>query len=212
MDNKNEDTIVRQIEKSLSNNINENLFLTGRVLETQKEGKNSQTAYRNINNNQNGEPKELQSAPDYPLVSNDYISNSPVSISRAEYIRQAREACLRQMSNSQIYCNPYNSDYVEGEAIDTEHLKPKKERALRLFHEDTRESAYTREENTPQEVAAFRALIIRTVCAIVLFLLIFVVDKFDIVIGNITPEQIREYVTGNDSLQELEDIIVTWLK
>jgi hypothetical protein len=83
---------------------------------------------------------------------------------------------------------------------------------MRLFHDGFQESASAKEENTPQEIAAFRALIIRTVCAIVLFLFIFVVDKFEISIGKITPGKIQEYVTGNDSLQELEDIIVTWIK
>ena len=36
MDTKNEDTMVRQIEKNLSNHIDENLFLSGRVIENKK--------------------------------------------------------------------------------------------------------------------------------------------------------------------------------
>lgn len=212
MDTKNEDTIVRQIEKNLSNNINENLFLTGRVPDLQKETAKVYQQPKKNSYDVNGETKDISLEPDYPLVSNDYISNSPISISRAEYIRQAREACLRQMSDAQAYCRPYDSNYMEAEPSGNEAQALKKDRALTLFHKDTQKADYGREENSPQEIAAFRALIIRTVCAIVLFLFLFIIDRFDISIGKITPDTIQEYVTGKDTFIELEDKIVTWLK
>ncbi len=206
MDIKSEDTMVRQIEKNLSNNINENLNLTGRVLYNNKLHSKNNSEYPT-----NQETKELTEQPDYPLVSSDYISNNPMSLSRAEYIRQARESCLRQLSNQQLYCRPYDSNYVEAELPVSEQLNHKKARALRLFHDGMHDEAPAREQNSPQEIAAFRALIIRTVCAIVLFLFVFIIDKFEIEVGKITPDLIQEYVTGNDTFQDLEDIVVTWL-
>lgn len=212
MDTKNEDTIVRQIEKNLSNNINENLFLTGRIPELPKETEKHTHLQRKNSSDPMGEPEDNPSDSAYPLVSNDYISNSPISISRAEYIRQAREACLRQMSSAQSYCRPYDSNYIEGEPTVSDTQGVKKDRSRRLFRGDLQESYYRPEENSPQEIAAFRALIIRTVCAIVIFLFLFVVDKFDITIGKVTPGTIQEYVTGKDTLGNLEDLVVTWLK
>jgi hypothetical protein len=43
-------------------------------------------------------------------------------------------------------------------------------------------------------------------------LTIFILDKFKITIGMLTPDVVKEYVTGNDTLQEIENILVTWLK
>ena len=90
MDNKNEDTLVRQIEENLSNQINEN----------------------------------------YPLFTNDYINNTPITLSRAEYIRQAREACLRQLSNAQVYSRPYDVNYMDTETLNPEQNTNKKQKNL----------------------------------------------------------------------------------
>jgi len=160
---------------------------------------------KNLTKHMNENQEEL------PLVSNECISNTPITISRAEYIRQAREACLRQMSDSQVYCRPYDSNYIE--AVDTSLSQPngKKNHPLRLFGEGI-ESYARKEEGSAQEIAAFRALIIRTVCAIVLFLLVFLIDKFDLVLGKVTPELIQAYITGNDTLQELENFVVALIK
>jgi hypothetical protein len=68
------------------------------------------------------------------------------------------------------------------------------------------------EEDLPKEIASYRALIIRTVCAILIFLLIFAFDRFDLAIGQFTSESVREYVTSNDTLKKLEELVVTWLK
>lgn len=208
MDTKNEDTMVRQIEQNLSNNINDNLFLTGRVVKTNRLPMKEEASFE-----LDGDTKKLDSlSPDYPLVSYDYINTVPSTVSRAEYIRQAREACLRQLSSAQLYSRPYDVNYMETTAQQPEQLEHKKAKVWKLFHDDAIEDNRQAEENSPQEIAAFRALIIRTVCAIVLFLAVFLIDKFDFKIGNMTPTMIKEYVTGNDTLQELEDIIVTWLK
>lgn len=189
MDTKNEDTMVRQIEKNLSNNINDNLFITGRIFDQ--------------------EPSNQE----YPLVSTEHLDKTVPTISRAEYIRQAREACLRQLSSSQVYSKPYDVNYMLPETIESEpQQNSKKAKVWDIFKEGDRTAEITGDVDSPQEIASFRSLIIRTICAIVLFISIFIIDKFNLKIGDLTGNTIQEYVTGNDSLQSLEDIVVTWLK
>jgi hypothetical protein len=201
-----EDTMVRQIEKSLSNNINENLFLTGRVYENNKPPVNSNTIYE-IDNQSLTDTNNLEYAP----VNYGYINDNP-ALSRAEYIRQAREACLRQLSATQVYSRPYEVNYPDMEAQNSDQLTHKKAKAFRLFQSGTELNNTTAEENTPQEIASYRSLIIRTVCAVVIFLSIFIIDKFELKIGGLTHHIIQQYVTGNDALQQLENILVAWLK
>lgn len=183
MDKKNEDKMVQQIEKNLSNHINETL---------------------------NTPAKEQ------PIISFDY--SNPISISRAEYIRQAREACLRQLSEVQSTARAYDSYYLEPLSVNTVEPETGQVRHKGLFGDGFSYAGNKAvdiemdEELVRKEQAAFRFLIIRMVCAIVLFLAIFVVDKFDIEIGAFTPNKIEEYVTGKNNLKELEDIVVIWLK
>lgn len=183
MEKKIEDKMVHQIEKNLSNHIDETL----------------------------NTPVQEQ-----PIISFDY--SNPISISRAEYIRQAREACLRQLSEVQSTARAYDSYYLEPLSVNTAAPEAGQLRHTGLFRDGY---GYTEnkavdieldEEVARREQAAFRFLIIRMVCAIVLFLTIFVLDKFDINIGAFTPDKIQEYVTGKDNLKELEEILVTWLK
>lgn len=204
MDIKNEDKIVRQIEKSLSNNLNENLFLTGNVFGNTNMSEKSYNPSLVV---EDGTAK--LDNPEYPLVSNERLYDPQVSISRAEYIRQAREACLRQLSNTQVYSRAYDVNYMEAEADDTQ-LSNKKEKAWKLFSETTQTEAS--DEASPGEIAAFRSLIIRTICALVIFLFVFTIDKLELNIGKLSHTMIREYVTGKDTLEILENILVTWLK
>lgn len=208
MDNNSEDKIVKQIEKSLSNNINENLFLSGRSYENERplmKGNNALVPAE--------EPKRFETEKEeYPLYSYDYISDSQSTMTRAEYIRQAREACLRQLSNTQIYSRPYDVNYMEAEAPPSEPVVSKKAKAWKLFQEETIPSNLSKGEDTPQEIASFRGLIIRTICAIVLFVSVFIFDKLEMSIGKFSPQIIQAYITGNDSLQQLENFFVAWLK
>ncbi|MDF2943834.1 MAG: putative rane protein [Herbinix sp.] len=209
MDSKVEDKMVRQIEKNLSNNINENLFLTGRIFE--KDTKVNQTS---IAESPNSMSHTTETPMDYSANSYEYSNqNQPQSIlSRAEYIRQARESCLRQLSAMSAGSSTYNTIYPDADPLNEDILGRKKPKVAKQFHEETIVEGEYREVNTPQEIAAFRFLIIRMVCAIVLFLTIFLFDKFDFKVGTFTSEVIQEYVTGNDSMQDLENMLVTWLK
>lgn len=183
MDKKVEDNMVQQIEKNLSSHIDETLMI----------------------------PSKEQ-----PIVSFDY--SNPISISRAEYIRQAREACLRQLSEVQSTARTYDSYYLEPISANTGATEAGQVRHKGLFRDgygyagNKAVDIELDEELARKEQAAFRFLIIRMVCAVVLFLTIFAFDKLNIKIGAFTPDKIQEYVTGKDNLKELEEILVTWLK
>lgn len=183
MDKKVEDNMVQQIEKNLSNHIDETLLI----------------------------PSKEQ-----PIISFDY--SNPISISRAEYIRQAREACLRQLSEVQSTARAYDSYYLEPLSANTVAPEAGQARHKGLFRDgfgyvgNKAVDIELEEELTGKEQAAFRFLIIRMVCAIVLFLMIFAFDKLNVKIGAFTPDKIQEYVTGKDNLKELEEMFVTWMK
>jgi len=201
MDTKYEDTILSQIEKNLSNNINEDLFMTGRIYDSS----NSLTKRKYLQEQE--ESKNLLTADqEYPLVSTSHISDMSPPMSRAEFIRQAREACLRQLNDSQFYSRPYEANYVSMDVTGNTAVEGKKGLHHKLF--DSQKA----NEDSPEEIAAFRSLLIRFVGAIILFLIIFIIDKFDIKIGSMTGSALKEYITGNDALKALEDMVVAWLK
>lgn len=214
MDTRMEDTMVYQIERNLSNNMNDNLFQAGRAVENSRALAGDGNLYIKADESEKTKASEDEKN-DYPLVSNEYINNTS-GISRAEYIRQAREACLRQLSSVQIYSKPYEVNYMDAETAPNDQLNQKKANVMNLFrNEDVKEKENEDKkvkDNTGQEMSTFRSIMLRSVCAIVLFISIFLIDKFDVQIGNFTHKTIQEYVTGNDALKQIENFIVTWLK
>lgn len=207
MDLRSEDTIVRQIEQNLSNNMNDNLFQTGRATPTSR----AITRKNQVTDKSEEALAFGEASQEVPLVSYDYINNSQ-GLTRAEYIRQAREACLRQLSATQIYSRPYDVNYIDPEEASSEQLDQKKAKVMRMFHNGLEDENIKEKVNSNPRINAYRSVIIRSVCAVALFLTIFVIDKYDIQIGNITNKMIQEYVMGNDALKDLENILVTWLK
>lgn len=203
MDSKYEDNMLSQIEKNLSNNINDNLFLTGKVFDSSRLTENTYL--------QEQEQASDSGVCDYPLVSNEHISDMTIPLSRAEYIKQAREACLRQLSNSRVYARPYELDYTDMDTSSPDIIADRKDEHWKPFSDNISKKG-AGDDASPQELAAFRSLIIRTICAVIIFISIFIIDKFDFKIGSLTNSKIQEYITGNDTLKALEDIFVTWLK
>ncbi len=202
MDKRVEDRMVQQIEKNLHNNIDENLFLTGRIMDKDKPQKTGQSQ---------ATPKALlqgKDTEDNPLVSLEYY-NPAIPVSRAEYIRQARESCLQQLSTMQSTARAYDSYYLDSALQNAEVEQSKKSKTYHLFHEGKQEG---HDMEAMKEIAAFRFLIIRMVCALVLFLSIFLMDKFDFKVGEFSSEKIQSYVSGNDSMKQLEEFVITLLK
>ena len=200
MDANVEDKIVHQIEKNLSNNINENLFGTGRMLVEDKK----QAEHNNSVMEDSVKLRESR----FGLVERDkeVTEVSVPQLSRAEYIRQAREACLRQMNATPAVLRGAGNAIEENEFLHPaiSAKKKLKEDQLLIKHVD--------EEDSTLEAAAYRSLMIRTVCAVMVFLSIFLIDKFKLKFGDFSFKTVEELVRGKDSLAALEDLIVSWLK
>lgn len=194
MDTNYEDKMYQQIEKSLSNNnINDKLFLPIEIISSDDPGFKTK------------ETKNSMGAID-EITSDNAETES--KLSRAEYISQAREACLRKMSSldstSRIYDYSIGEENTSGSSLG----KKKRDKASRLFFE----GADKEEEDNQEEFSAYRSLIIRTVCAVAIFACIFIIDKLKVDWGTFSYNQIREYVTGNNQLKTLEEIIISWIK
>ena len=201
MDKKVEDKMVQQIEKNLHSNMEENLFLTDRSYDKSQKNNQSQGTQKAL-------PDKKAGTDENPLVSLDYY-NPAIPVSRAEYIRQAREACLRQLSTMQSTARAYDSYYLDSALQNVEVEQEKKSKPYRLFPTETEDG---KQEDEMKEVAAFRFLIIRMVCALVIFLSIFLMDKFDFHIGDFSTVNIEEYVSGKDNMKQLEEYVITLLK
>ena len=190
MDTGYEDKMYRQIEKSISNNINDKLFIPIELID--------KPIY-------NGESKKkIVDSVSYEEKPIDEYSQENPRLSRAEYILQAREACLRQINSMEAGGRVYDNYKEVDDAIYSSHGKKKRDKMERLFNEE--------EDANPEEVASFKSLIIRTICAAVIFISIFIIDKVKVDFGAFSYETIRQYVIGNNQLKALEEILVSWLK
>lgn len=235
MDTSYEDKMYRQIEKSLSNNINDKLYVPIEMIDKPTyRGRNNKQIVDSVSYDENLLQKEPAFLDNYKYYGNRGAANKAIDedkgatnkpideykgasnraidedkeglprLSRAEYIRQAREACLRQMNQVEAAVNIYDSNGRVDDSIYSSHGRKNKDRIEKLFNEN--------EMELPEELASFRFLIIRTICAAVIFLSIFIVDKVKVSWGAFSYETIRQYVTGNNQLRALEEIIVSWLK
>lgn len=190
MDTNMEEKMVRQIESKLSNQMPEDLFATGRTIESQQV-----IGGLSVDSNKMIKVEEVEQG------RNDTDTPS-IPMTRAEYIRQAREACLRQMNS-----HPRDTKVVDYVPEDSEIQAP-------AFGQWGSSQGY--HPSSPSEVAkeevAYRSLVIRSVCCLVIFLFVFLFDKFDVTIGKFSGDTIREYIVHRDHLVELENIIVSWFK
>lgn len=196
MDTNVEDKMLDQIQMSLSNSIDENLFTTGRTYEVGKAKNLSMTLSARDYKDKGGHETAVE----------DVVATYPsTNLSRAEYIRQAREACLKQLGS--VPDSTRSAEYVLEERnpnLPAPSVK-RKNKLMQLFPEVS-------EEDTEKEAASFNSLIIRTVCCVVIFLSIFAIDKLKVSWGDFTHLTVREFITSNDKLAVLEDYIVSWLK
>lgn len=206
--------MYRQVEKSLSNNINDRLFVPIEMIDRPKyTGKDKKQIVDSVSYEEDTMQKESLTLDTYKPY--DYrgdgshaiakINEEGPKMTRAEYILQAREACLRQINAMDSPSGKYDNYGGALDSIDSSNGRKRRGKVERLFNE-------VDEEVLPEEIASFKSLIIRSVCAAVVFLSIFVIDKIKLDWGAFSYESIRQYVTGNNQLKVLEEIIVSWLK
>lgn len=218
MDMQMEDKYVKQIEQNLSKQMEMDLFATGKI-------NRGELRPRNLDPVREAEPVrelvpvrktvELIGTRDLlssnlekePVVETRDIALGPM-ITRAEYIRQAREACMRQMNETQYA--PQQNQVDESANIGLETMYPRHRRREESYWNTP--AARSREEDTPQELASFRSLVIRTACAAFICAAVIVIDLLDIKIGGVSTEVVREYVVGKDYLRSLEEAITTFIK
>lgn len=160
VENYEDDRMISQIETSLADSMSDDIYKSRDIFQS----RDSDTS-------------------DDMCISNDVYREpdiaGPVPMSRAEYIRQAREACHRQLN------------------LTSKEVK---------YHEEPN-------ENIPSyELASYNGLMLRSVCAIVIFLIIFAIDKLDIKVGSFSSGYIKDFVTTNKTLEYLENLVVGWLK
>ncbi len=197
MDANVEDRIVHQIEKNLSNQINENLFITGRAIEDKHRAEYNSSAIEESMGAREGHNSIREKK--------EEADGAFPQLSRAEYIRQAREACLRQMNATPSVLRGAGNAIDENEPLLPALSMKRKQKEDPLFRSEE-------EEDTGLEAASYRSLMIRTVCAVMLFLSIFLIDKFKMKFGDFSFKTVEELVRGKDGLAALEDLIVSWLK
>lgn len=214
-----EEKIYRQIEKNLSDNINDKLYVPIELIDksayssrnnvTKSLSDKNNNIYKDFQNrnNQVTDFENRDSNYDWPGNQAEYdrLQEDKPVLSRAEYIRLAREACLRQLYSAESSAGSGDNYAGQDEIYNPFFGKKRKEKVAKLFQDGT-------EDVLPDEIASYKSLIIRTVCALVIFLSIFIIDKVKLKWGNFSYETIRHYVTGYNQLDEIEEKIVSWLK
>lgn len=164
-----DDRMISQIETSLASSMSDDIYQSRDIFQP-RDTYQSRDAYQS----------------DDIYISNDVYQGQDIAqaipMSRAEYIRQAREACHKQLN-----------------------LDPKEVKGGRYREEPN-------ENISSHELASYHGLILRSLCAIVIFIIIFAIDKLDIKVGSFSSEYIEDFVTTNKTLEYLENLVVTWLK
>lgn len=118
-------------------------------------------------------------------------------LSRDEYIRLARESCTRNLSYGG---NPKNHGGNKNKGFNnTEKFKV--------------QAGMGHKFNVAGEgfhVSSFKikSFLIRVICAMVLFLAIFLFDKFDVKIKTFNSQNIKEMVSSNQSIDDAESFFV----
>ncbi len=127
---------------------------------------------------------------------NDYIVKS-----RDEYIRMARESCLKNLhpENQGGKGDLHKKDNYKSSHINsrTQYVKEEGQGLFQLLGIQS---------------ASMKNLLIRLICALVLFLAILMIDKFDVSIKSFNSGSIEQSITSNQGLEKAEDFFVSVYK
>jgi hypothetical protein len=119
--------------------------------------------------------------------------------SRAEYIKLARESCTRNLNA------PSWSSKNNGKMKDED-----KESRFSLFKKKDIPDYYSftqGEFDIPN--SSMRLFLIRAVCAFMLFLTIFIIDKLNIEFKGISSKSIKQLVSSNQGIEDAENFFVS---
>ena len=120
--------------------------------------------------------------------------------SRAEYIKLARESCARNLNASHI---------------NLKHNGKKKSDTGKMHHHNKRTYIDSYDFDRGEldiSPGSMRAFMIRTVCAIMLFLTVLMIDKLNIEFQGISSHSIEELVSSNDGITKAENFFVSLIE
>ena len=123
------------------------------------------------------------------------------ALSRDEYIRMARESCNRNLS--------YGGSNVKNHGINKNKGYGNTEKIRTWDDTDSRKRYNLGEYGLNMTTINLKSFLIRTICALVLFLAVFLIDKFDIKVTTFNTKYIEDMVSSNQSIEQAEDYFVS---
>ncbi len=119
-------------------------------------------------------------------------------LSRDEYIRLARESCTRNLS----YTNGATKNYGTYKNLKSENPK--------LWNRADVKNRFSM-GRTGLNIPAInlKSFLIRIICALMLFLTIFIIDKFGVKLKAFNSKYIQEMVSSNKSIEDAENFFVS---
>lgn len=119
--------------------------------------------------------------------------------SRAEYIRLARESCTKNLGLNHAGKN--HNSYKD--------LQREQKKALSTYAKTETFRTSLPGEEIILPVFPMKIILIRLICCALIFLTVFIIDKFDITIKNFSSETIKEYISSNQGVEEAQDFFVS---
>ncbi len=116
------------------------------------------------------------------------------ALSREEYIRLARESCKKNLS--------YNGGNLKNHGINKSKGNIKTEKPKTWDQTDMKTRLNLSSVN-------LKPLLIRIICAFVLFLAVFLIDKFDVKINSFNSKYIQDLVSSKQSIEDAENFFVS---
>jgi hypothetical protein len=120
--------------------------------------------------------------------------------SRAEYIRLARESCSKNLSSTNGNGKNQGSNKMKGnEKLDKIKIK--------IWNQGY--AGNITENQTLFTLTPSKLLLIRTVCAFLLFLSVFLIDRFDVKMKIVNSDFIQESILSNQTVEDAENFFVS---
>lgn len=110
--------------------------------------------------------------------------------SRAEFIKLARESCTKNLSS--VNCNSKNQPSLR-------YKEPNKNNELSLWKQEL-------------PTISIKLFLIRTICAVMLFLTVLFIDKMDIKWKSLSSEFIQECISSNQGIENAEEVVASFFE
>ncbi|MGB8453834.1 MAG: hypothetical protein WCD89_16105 [Anaerocolumna sp.] len=120
------------------------------------------------------------------------------ALSRDEYIRLARESCTRNLSSGGGNKN---------HGVNKNNMKAEK---LRSWDQNDMNNGFSL-TNTGLNITSIniKSLLIRLICAFILFLSVFIIDKFNVKVKTFDSKYIQDLVSSDQSIDQAENFFVS---